>query len=145
MPIRSDLSRQQVMTQRRIGATVTYLCITICHTAIKLFAMRSDLSRQRCTKQPAAHEARSTCLCNTIRFILLAVSFLQYNLIHPDSNILLIGALKRLAPAMCYNTICHTGYHVYAIRSDLSRQRITIRFVLLLKTIYHYDMICPGA
>ena len=28
-PIRSDLSRQQVMTERRIGATVTFLCIRI--------------------------------------------------------------------------------------------------------------------
>ena len=53
-----------------------------------------------------------------------------------------------------------TGNQLFAIQSDMSRQRllahrrsaaidmslcITIRFVLLLTTIFHYDMICPAA
>ena len=113
MPIRSDLSRQQVMTQRRFGATGTFLCITMRFVllAIKLFAIRSDLSRQQ------RSESSNTCKTH-------------------------------------YDTICPTGCQLFAIRSDLSRQRIlarwrikttctslciTIRFVLLLTTIFHYD------
>ena len=47
---------------------------------------------------------------------------------------------------MHYDTFCPTSNQLFAIRSDLSRQRpsicITIRFILLLKTVFHYDMIC---
>ena len=71
----------------------------------------------------------------TIRFVLLAIGFLQNDL------------------------ICPTGRQLFAIRSDMFRHRllahrrseatgtflcITIRFVLRLKTIFCY-MICPAA
>ena len=98
MPIRSDLSRQQDITQRRIGATGTFQCITIrfVFLAIKLFAMRSDLSRQRCMKRQRSVTG-NTCLCILIRFVQLAVSFFRYDLICPNSDFWHIGALKRLA------------------------------------------------
>ena len=108
MPLRSDLSRRQVMTQRRIEAIGTFLCITTQFVllAIKLFAILSDLSRHRCMKQQRS-ETSNTCMCITMRFVLLAVSFLQYNLICPDGDFRHIGALKRLA-------------RLYALRYDLS-------------------------
>ena len=61
--------------------------------------------------------------------------------------------------SVLYDKICSTGCQLFAIRSDLFRQRcmkqqrseatsrftyITIRLVLLLTTIFHYYMICPA-
>ena len=94
MTIQSDLSRQQVMTERRIGATGTFN------------ALRYDLSKQRCMKQQRS-KTSNTCMWITIRFVLLAVSFLQYDLICPNSNFWHIGALKQLA-------------RLYALRNNLS-------------------------
>ena len=55
-----------------------------------------DFSSQRCMKQQRS-EAASTCLCITIRFVLLAISFLQYDQIYPDSDFGHISAMKQLA------------------------------------------------
>ena len=81
-------------------------------------------------------EASNTCLCITIRFVLLVVSILQYNLICPDSDILHIGALKRLT--------C-----LYALRYDLSYWQSsfwnTIWFVQTATVSMHYDTIRPAA
>ena len=147
-------------------------------------------------------------LCITIRFVLLAISFLQLDLIYPASDFWHIGAVQQLArlyalrfvllltlifhydmiyptsnqlfairsdlsrqqiiiqrrngangtKSVHYDTICPTGNQLFALRSNLYRQRllapqrsaatgtslcITIRFVLLLTTVFHYDMICP--
>ena len=65
--------------------------------------------------------------------------------------------------SMDYDTICPTGCQLFAIRFDLFRQRcmkqqrseasstcifivlLAVRFVLLLKTVFLYDMIGPGS
>ena len=60
-------------------------------------------------------EARNTCMCTMIRFVLLVVSLLQYDLICPDNNILHIGALKRLARPYVLRYDLSTGNHVFAI------------------------------
>ena len=75
MPIRSDLSKQRRMTQRRIGATGTLSvhCDTICPTGNRLLAIWSNLSRKR------------PSLCTTIRFVLLLKTVLHYDMICPDS------------------------------------------------------------
>ena len=56
-------------------------------------------------------ETHGTSLCQSdyimIRLVLLAISFLQYDLICPDSNFLHIGVVKQLA-------------RLYALRYDLS-------------------------
>ena len=105
LPMRSDLSRQQVMTQRRIGVTGTFLCIMIRFVllAIKLFVIPSNVSRHGCMKQQRS-ETSDSCLCIAIRFALLAVSFLQYDMICPDSEFGQIGALKRLARLKLFRT-----------------------------------------
>ena len=70
----------------------------------------------------------------------------------------LIGATGTFS--VHYDVNCSCGNQIFAIQSDMSRQwllahqrsaatgtslRITIQFVLLLITIFHYDMICPAA
>ena len=112
------------MTQRCIEATGTFLCITIQFVllAIKLFAIQSDLSRQRCMKQQRS-ETSNTCLCITIRFVLLAVSFSAIRSGPPRQRLLAHRRIETTRTSPC----------------------IMIRFVLLLTTIFHYDMICPAA
>ena len=73
MPLRSDLSGQQVMTQWRIGATGTYLC-----------TLRYDLSRQRVLAHRRIETTR-TSLCITIRFVLLLKTVFHYEMICPDN------------------------------------------------------------
>ena len=116
------------------------------------------------------------CLCSTIRFVLLVVSFWRYNLICPDSSIFTHGRIEATSTSLCvtirfglllttifhhdvicpmsyyrqYDTVCPSiGNHLFAMRSDFSRQQtslfIMIRFVLLLKTVFHCDMICPDS
>ena len=67
-------------------------------------------------------EASSTQLCITIRFVLLAISFLQYDLICPKDN------------------ECMTHRRSEASSMQLC---ITIRFVLLAISFLQYDLICP--
>ena len=75
------------MTTRHNGATGTYRSITMRFVllAIKLFAIRSDLSRQRLLAHRRI-ETASMSLCITIRFVLLAIIFLQCDLICLDSD-----------------------------------------------------------
>ena len=72
----------------------------------------------------------------TIRFVLLAISCLQYYLICPDSDFWHIGAMQQLA-------------RLDALRYDLScclqQFFISIRFVLLAISFLQYDLICPAA
>ena len=103
----------------------TYLCITIrfVQQIIKLFAIRSDLSRQRYTKQQRS-EASNTCRCITIQSVLSAIKLFAIR-----SNLSKQRCAKQQRNEASNTCPC-----------------ITIRFVVLLAvSVLQYDLICPDS
>ena len=70
------MTRRRRMTQRRSKATIVGLYISICSTSNQLFAIRSDLSRQRLSANRRI-EATGTSTCITIGFVQTTINLVN--------------------------------------------------------------------